>query len=417
MRKGSKPFFFEKKNQKTFVDYSVGFERCLLQVTKSFCSFFQKEVLASFLLVLVCAAARAETLSVCIDKSSPQAGRDRLVAEAVAHQENAALSVHEFDGSGADDDDGLNAKEYKAAIGHECQIIMGFPIDATQGEAPAGLKATAPYDQTGFVLVVPTPGLSGGLANFPAGTEVAVTYGTAPNLYFVTHHNVEPDIHLSDKETLRTVAEGKAKAAMVWQPTLTEYLASTPDAKLAYQPVNEPHLRWNIVALYGSDAEHAGVRFGIALAALKASGALGHLVAPQKKADLGYAALIQPAAYVTPGGSAGLPALFTAAQAKDGMQKYSDNCAQCHGDRLEGVSGPALTGKLFASDKANLSVGDILTFIAVNMPATQPGSLPPDDYVQVMAYILQQNGYPAGTTALEFEPGKASKVPLRYHGQ
>ncbi len=84
---------------------------------------------------------------------------------------------------------------------------------------------------------------------------------------------------------------------------------------------------------------------------------------------------------------------------------------------MEGVSGPALTGKLFASDKANLSVGDILTFIAVNMPATQPGSLPPDDYVQVMAYILQQNGYPAGTTALEFEPGKASKVPLRYHGQ
>jgi mono/diheme cytochrome c family protein len=372
--------------------------------------------LAALGAVLTHGAARAVELSVCIDKSSPQAGRDRLVAEAVAHQENATLTMHEFDGSGADDDDGLNAKEYKAAVGNECQIIMGFPLDATQGEPPTGLMATAAYDQTGFVLVVPKSGLTGGLADFPAGTEVAVTYGTAPNLYFVNHHNVEPDIHLSDKDTLLTVAEGRAKAAMVWQPTLTEYLATKPYAKLTYQPVNEPHLRWNIVALYAPGAIDAAARFGTALSALKSSGALSHLVAPEKKTERDFGALIQPAAYATQGGTTALPALYTADQAKAGAQKYSDNCAQCHGDHLEGMSGPALTGKLFASDKANLSVGDILTFIAVNMPATQPGSLAPDDYVQVMSYILQQNGYPAGNAALSFDAGKASKVPLRYHG-
>ena len=44
------------------------------------------------------------------------------------------------------------------------------------------------------------------------------------------------------------------------------------------------------------------------------------------------------------------------------------------------------------------------------MPASNPGSLQHDDYVQIMAFLLQQNGYPAGAKELTFEDAGASKV-------
>jgi len=42
----------------------------------------------------------------------------------------------------------------------------------------------------------------------------------------------------------------------------------------------------------------------------------------------------------------------------------------------------------------------MLDVIANTMPQSDPGSLKPDEYSAVTAYILQQNGYPAGSAAL-----------------
>jgi polar amino acid transport system substrate-binding protein len=111
------------------------------------------------------------------------------------------------------------------------------------------------------------------------------------------------------------------------------------------------------------------------------------------------------------------PALFTTAQAASGAGKYADNCEQCHGTHLEGRAGPALTGPNFASAKASLKVSDIFTFILQNMPATQPGSLPKQDYVEIMAFLLQQNGYQPGTAKLTASIASTSKVPLLYQGK
>jgi hypothetical protein len=38
--------------------------------------------------------------------------------------------------------------------------------------------------------------------------------------------------------------------------------------------------------------------------------------------------------------------------------------------------------------------------IVNTMPQSDPGSLTPEEYAAVTDYILQQNGYPAGTAAL-----------------
>jgi len=44
----SKQFFFAKKNQKTLVYKALALPRCVRQMDKSFCFFFQKEVLSFF---------------------------------------------------------------------------------------------------------------------------------------------------------------------------------------------------------------------------------------------------------------------------------------------------------------------------------------------------------------------------------
>jgi polar amino acid transport system substrate-binding protein len=96
------------------------------------------------------------------------------------------------------------------------------------------------------------------------------------------------------------------------------------------------------------------------------------------------------------------PALYTDAQATAGAQVYASSCAACHGAALEGVAAPALKGAPFGemATAQSLTAGALLDVIANTMPQSDPGSLKPEDYAAVTAYILQQNGYPAGATAL-----------------
>lgn len=111
-------------------------------------------------------------------------------------------------------------------------------------------------------------------------------------------------------------------------------------------------------------------------------------------------------------GAATPPALYTDAQATAGSTVFSDNCAMCHGADLTGAAGPALIGQAFAAPGSNYTVGAIFSEIAEQMPAGQPGSLSQTQYEQVMAYILKENGFPSGSTALNYKASLASTVPL-----
>ena len=77
---------------------------------------------------------------------------------------------------------------------------------------------------------------------------------------------------------------------------------------------------------------------------------------------------------------------YIAAQVKTGATVYKQQCLSCHGARLQGVAGPALTGPAFAH--ANLNVGQIDAIVTKQMPLTAPGSLSKSTYAAVMAYIL-----------------------------
>jgi mono/diheme cytochrome c family protein len=238
---------------------------------------------------------------------------------------------------------------------------------------------------------------------------------TAPNLYMLNHRSLLPDVHESDTETLKSLTSGAVKAAMVWGPTLSAYLAATPGAGLKAYPLDEPHARFNVVALYGPDGAADAARFQTAVAELngsdKASDTEGGAVTPSGSPPAAAGPVPAPHA-----DSGALPALYTAAQAASGHAKFIGNCQMCHGSKLQGISGPALRGPNFASAKSAFTVGEVFTIVSQNMPASQPGTLPQEDYVDIMAFLLQQNGYPAGKTPLTFAGAGSSKVALLWHG-
>jgi mono/diheme cytochrome c family protein len=98
-----------------------------------------------------------------------------------------------------------------------------------------------------------------------------------------------------------------------------------------------------------------------------------------------------------------LDGAFTDAQAARGQSLYTSLCAACHGNALEGVSAPELTGNRFIERWREGTLDGIHNFIRQRMPpgrATGPTPIPDDDNVDILTYILKMNGYPAGAAEL-----------------
>ena len=106
------------------------------------------------------------------------------------------------------------------------------------------------------------------------------------------------------------------------------------------------------------------------------------------------------------------PALYTAQQAAAGAAVYAQNCAVCHGANLQGQAGPPLVGQSFAAPGSDSTIGGMFSVLAQQMPASAPGSLTHAQDEEAMAYILKQNGYPAGAVPLDFNTSLASTAPL-----
>ena len=92
---------------------------------------------------------------------------------------------------------------------------------------------------------------------------------------------------------------------------------------------------------------------------------------------------------------------FTADQAKRGENFYQQNCAACHGGALQGEEeNPPLSGKHFSNRWGGLPVGVLFGFVNSQMPLGQPGSLGAQANIDIVAYILSINKFPAGQTEL-----------------
>jgi mono/diheme cytochrome c family protein len=93
--------------------------------------------------------------------------------------------------------------------------------------------------------------------------------------------------------------------------------------------------------------------------------------------------------------------IYSSAQAERGLKVYFATCSQCHGPDMTGIdSAPPLTGGKFAANWNGVTLGDMVERIRISMPQNDPGTLARADIADVTAYILQQNGFPAGESEL-----------------
>ena len=96
--------------------------------------------------------------------------------------------------------------------------------------------------------------------------------------------------------------------------------------------------------------------------------------------------------------------VFSAQQASRGKSSYDGVCARCHGAQLAGGGadgGPTLTGGTFLSHWSNETLASLYVKIRDTMPRNTPGTISEDVKVEILAYLLQQNGFPVGTSELK----------------
>jgi len=115
----------------------------------------------------------------------------------------------------------------------------------------------------------------------------------------------------------------------------------------------------------------------------------------------------QPAGADVPAGIRAIPqgaaptvldGAYTSAQADRGETVYHQQCATCH-DGAD-VDGPPLTGAPFIDRWREDTLAGLFEFMKTRMPQTAPGSLSSAAYLDVLAYLLHENDYPAGTREL-----------------
>ena len=92
---------------------------------------------------------------------------------------------------------------------------------------------------------------------------------------------------------------------------------------------------------------------------------------------------------------------YTEAQARRGEPLYEASCAECHGSDLNGLEmAPGLLGSEFAWNWNGLTLGDLFERVRVSMPQGAPTSVSRGEKADILAYMLEVNGFPAGETEL-----------------
>jgi len=102
---------------------------------------------------------------------------------------------------------------------------------------------------------------------------------------------------------------------------------------------------------------------------------------------------------------------YTAAQADRGRAIYQARCATCHGGALAGEdTNPPLAGGRFLANWTGQSLGTLATRIRTTMPLDEPNALGLLQTADVTAYLLQANGFRAGSGELSPDPAQLRQI-------
>lgn len=97
--------------------------------------------------------------------------------------------------------------------------------------------------------------------------------------------------------------------------------------------------------------------------------------------------------------------VYTASQAERGREVFGAVCGECHASR-------EFRGGDFIFAWGGGSVGRFVERVMKTMPEDAPGSLETAQYIDVAAYVLSLNGYPAGDRELSSDPAVLERIMI-----
>lgn len=128
------------------------------------------------------------------------------------------------------------------------------------------------------------------------------------------------------------------------------------------------------------------------------------------------AAMLAASAGAATGARSTWDGVFTPGQALAGEAAYDEDCSTCHLPNLEGgEDAPPLVGAPFSVVWEGRNLGDLVGRMQARMPQDAPGSLSRDAYVDIVAFPLQKNGFPAGAAPLALQA--ESLADIQYSAQ
>jgi mono/diheme cytochrome c family protein len=92
--------------------------------------------------------------------------------------------------------------------------------------------------------------------------------------------------------------------------------------------------------------------------------------------------------------------VYTSAQAERGRIVVQNHCSECHHEDLSGGEGPPLVGETFMVNWETHSLERLFHKIRDTMPSRGDDSVTHQQKLDALAYMLQQNGFPAGASEL-----------------
>jgi mono/diheme cytochrome c family protein len=104
--------------------------------------------------------------------------------------------------------------------------------------------------------------------------------------------------------------------------------------------------------------------------------------------------------------------VYADSQAVAGQTAFTARgCVRCHGMDLKGTDdGAPLTGDDFAGDYEGAPIRAIFDQIRTAMPPDKPKSVPPDEVVQLVSFILARNHMPSGATPLTADTARLNDI-------
>jgi quinoprotein glucose dehydrogenase len=99
-------------------------------------------------------------------------------------------------------------------------------------------------------------------------------------------------------------------------------------------------------------------------------------------------------------------AVYTQEQATRGQAAFVTSCSRCH-------AAQDFTGETFLGSWESSSALDLLRVLQKSMPEDNPGSLPPEQYADIVAYFFSLNMFPAGKAELDTNAERLGAIRIK----